>query len=77
MAQYVVSASRKKRDNETLNQFYATITLGVVEAPSLAKAEQTAWAQYGYRVTVQAVKKAPFYQHPFIAAIQKKAEATR
>lgn len=77
MTQYVVFNARKKREDETLHQFYQAITLGVVEAPTLAKAERAAWTQYGYAVSVVAVKKAPLLQQGFIQALLQKAEATR
>ena len=72
---YVAYIDRKKQYEETLNEFYASITLGTVEAANQVKARILSGETFGKdisRLAVVALRHAPICQQQVLQERERK-----
>jgi len=74
---YVVFVNRKKRHDETLDEYYQAITLGTLDAPNPPKAlvqGATTFHQSQITIDVVALRRAPIFQQQVLQRRQKESQ---
>lgn len=75
MPTYIIFNNRKKRYEETLNQFYESVTYGTVNAPNVPKAFKAGIEKFQVRqsmIDVVSLKRAPLFQQQMLKKMEEK-----